>query len=94
MKLVLFCCLFAIVGSDKEAPKAVNMEESALLDGISMAARSGPVESLRHFVRDMKNIASGFLANRLDRLRVSRQKMQDRANQWFRKFFKSDKSLK
>lgn len=86
--IVAFISCFLVMVSNQQlgeqATKNAKIERSAITS-------NGPIESLRHFLRDMKNIASGFLANRLDRLRVSGQKTQERAIQWFQNIFKSKK---
>jgi len=84
--LILLSCFLVMVSSQELGGQANN---NAKIE--KSATSNGPIQSLRHFLRDMTNVASGFLTNRLDRLRVSSQKTKERVNQWFRNLFKSNK---
>lgn len=89
LMVVVLNCFLVIVSNQELAGQVIKNVE--LEKGAQKS--NGPIESLRHFLRDMKNITSGFLSNRIDGLRISSQKVIEKANQWFQNIFKSNNKL-
>lgn len=49
-------------------------------------------QSVHHFLKDFKNMAGGFMANRMDRLKHKGQLMKEKAKNLFRKLVSPFKS--
>ena len=50
--------------------------------------RNSYIQSVRHFLQDLKNMAGGFMSNRLDRLEYKRQMVKQKVKEMFRKWLK------
>ncbi|KAI9549847.1 hypothetical protein GHT06_001554 [Daphnia sinensis] len=60
----------------------------------SVAVHNTYIQSFRHFLKDLKNMAGGFMANRIDKLQHKHHLAKEKVTRIFQKLFTSFRKTK
>jgi hypothetical protein len=79
--LLLFLAILASLSAQTSKPLVSPNKHIAIKNSYS--------QSIRHFLKDLKNMAGGFMANRMDKLQHKHHQAKEKVKNMFRKMLAS-----